>query len=304
MIEYYSGGGKEKLVKLNRFSSDSWVKVINPESEEIDFLIDKFNLDRTLLMDGLDLYEIPRIEEEEKNIYIFLRVPTSKIENESTSSFLLIITKNNLITISYENLELFNELFNSKQFITKRKLNCLLQILFYVFRSFNLNVRRILKEVKRDKKNIKKLKESDILDLVLQEDMFNDYLFSFSPLIDIYNQILKIKSLKFSENEKESIEDLVVDLNQTFNTCKVALKTISNMRNYYSTTLTNNLNRIITILTIFTIFLTIPAVISSIYGMNIILPFQDIKGIFFFLTGVTLLIWGIIFFVFKKNKLI
>jgi len=167
---------------------------------------------------------------------------------------------------------------------------------------FSLSVRKILKEVKGDKRNIKKLNEKDILDLVLQEDMLNDYLFSFSPLIDMYNRILKFKDLKFKEDEREFIEDLVVDLNQTFNTCKSALKTISNMRNYYSTTLTNNLNRVITILTVFTIFLTIPAVISSVYGMNIPLPFQGIPNIFIFLVGATILIWAIIFFVFKKKK--
>ncbi|OGJ12464.1 hypothetical protein A3K82_02915 [Candidatus Pacearchaeota archaeon RBG_19FT_COMBO_34_9] len=304
MIKYYKGGGKAELKELEKLSPSSWLNVLNPDKEEIGFLVDKFGLEENLLIDGLDLYEMPRIEQENKNIYIFLRVPTSRIENESTSSFLIVITKNNLITMGKTDLEIFGELPKSKYFSTDRKLRCVLQILFYVFRAFNLNVRRILKEVKRDKRNIKRLKEKDILDLVLQEDMLNDYLFSFSPLIDIYNKILKIRDLKFKEDEKEFIEDLVIDLNQTFNTCKSALKTISNMRNYYSTTLTNNLNRIITILTIFTVFLTIPTVISSVYGMNILLPFQNLPNLFMFLVGITIFIWVIILVVFKKKKLI
>ena len=165
-------------------------------------------------------------------------------------------------------------------------------------------MRRTLKEVKRDRRNIRKLREKDIFDLVLQEDFLNDYLSSFSPLIDMYKKILKIRSLKFKEDEKEFIEDLVIDLDQTFNTCKTSLKTITNMRDYYSTTLTNNLNRTITVLTVFTIFLTIPTVLSSIYGMNISLPFQNNPLIFLLLSGITILIWIIAFIGFKKWKII
>ena len=76
------------------------------------------------------------------------------------------------------------------------------------------------------------------------------------------------------------------------------------MRDYYSTTLTNNLNRTITVLTVFTIFLTIPTLISSIYGMNITLPLQDNPGIFILLTGIVILIWAIVFIGFKKWKVI
>ncbi len=304
MIEYYQNTKKEGLKKLTQLSHDSWVKVVNPQDDELNFIIDKFGLEKNLLLDGLDLYEMPRIEDENKNVYIFLRIPTSTLENESTSSFLIIITSNNIITLSKTNLEIFEEILVSKNFSTDKKLRCLLRILFYVFRSFSRNVGRILKEVKRDRRNIKKLREKDILDLVLQEDMLNDYLSSFSPLIDIHNKILKTKNLKFKEDEKEFIEDLVVDLNETFNICKSALKTISNMRNYYSTTLTNNLNRVITILTIFTVFLTIPTVISSIYGMNISLPFQNLPNFFIFLIGITFFVWIVIFIAFRKRKLI
>lgn len=201
-------------------------------------------------------------------------------------------------------MEIFERLVSSKYFFTNKNSRSVLQSLFYVFRAFNLSVRKILKEVKREKRNLLKLSEKDILDLVLQEDILNDYLSSFTPLIDMYSKILKIKGLKFKVDEKEFIEDLVIDLNQTFNTCKAALKTISNMRDYYSTTMTNNLNRVITILTVFTIFLTIPTVISSIYGMNIALPLQNMPGIFLLLIGITILIWLIAFIGFKKKKVI
>jgi len=304
MIEYFTKKKSGKLEKISKLAPNSWVKVVDPNEEEIKFLIGKFGLDKDSLLDGLDQNEVPRVEDENSLAYIYLRVPTSKVENESTSSFLIIITKNNFITVSMYDLEIFEKLASSKYFLTDKRERSLLQLLFYVFRAYSLNVRRIIKEVKKDRRNIRKLREKDIFDLVLQEDILNDYLSGFSPLIDMYNRILKTRSLKFKEDEKEFIEDLVVDLNQTFNTCRTSLKTITNMRDYYSTTLTNNLNRIITVLTVFTIFLTIPTLISSIYGMNISLPLQNNPSIFLLLVGITVLIWIIVFFGFKRYKII
>ena len=116
--------------------------------------------------------------------------------------------------------------------------------------------------------------------------------------------MLKLKCVKFKEDEKEFIEDLIIDLNQTLNSCKSALKSISNMRDYYSTTLSNNLNKIITVLTVFTILLTVPAVLSGIYGMNIKLPAQDIAGIFWLLMGIVILIWAIVLIIFRKIRIL
>lgn len=92
MIEYYKRTKKGLLEKLSQYSPSTWIKVISPDENEIKFLIDKFKLEKDLLLDGLDLYEMPRVEEENKNTYIFLRVPTTKIENP-TCSLLIIVTK-------------------------------------------------------------------------------------------------------------------------------------------------------------------------------------------------------------------
>jgi len=116
--------------------------------------------------------------------------------------------------------------------------------------------------------------------------------------------MLRLKSVKFKEEEKEFIEDLIVDLNQTLTSCKIALKSITNMRDYYSTTLSSNLNKILKVLTIFTVFLTIPTVFASIYGMNVNLPYQNLKSIFWILGGIVVLIWGIALVVFRKAKIL
>jgi len=306
MIEYYKKLlTKTKIQKLDACSKDCWIRVIDPSKEEIDILVKKFSLDKDLLLDGLDIYEIPRIEEEKGKSYIYLNTPTKEIANEYTGSFLVILTKDYFITISMFNVGLLDRILKTrKDFLTNNRPRCLLQVLLFLSNRYSRKIRGILKEVKKDRRNIKNLNEKDILDLVIQENILNEYLSSFSPLTNMHSTILKSRAIRFKEAEKEFIEDLIVDLNQTLSSCRSTLKTITNIRGYYSTTLSNNLNKILKILTLFTVFLTIPMLIGGIYGMNIKLPFQNAGFIFPLLFGITILIWAVIFFLFKKIRII
>ena len=304
MIEYYKKTVRKKeLEKLKNYSKDCWINVVDPSDEEVEFLVDKFDLEKDLLLDGLDIYELPRTEEEKKKAYIYLRMPTSKVANEYTSSFLIIVSNDLFITVSNSKLELIEKIIKTrKDFLTNNVTRSLLQVLLFLSNRYSLKIRKILKEVKKDRRNLRNLRDEDIIDSVIQEDTLNDYLTSFYPIINLHSSMLRLKSIKFREDEKEFIEDLIIDLNQTLSSCKSTLRTISNMRDYYSTAISNKLNKTLKILTVFTVFLTIPTLLASIYGMNISLPSQGHPGILGILGGIVLLAWGIVFISFKKLK--
>ena len=311
MIQCFKKVGKDKFLKeVTDYSKDSWVNVIDPNEKEIDSLVKELDLNRDLIKDGLDPYENPRLEEEDNNLYIFLREPNAdnlqggKATVEPTNSFLFIVAPKTIITISKTDSGIFKQLSTSPQFYTDKKIRCLLMTLSLVSTNFGNTVKRILRLVKSGKTNLSKLSEKDIETLVLQEDILNDYLSSFALLINVHHQLSKIKTLKLLEGEREFIEDLVVDLNQTYNICKTVLRTITTMRDYYSATLTNSLNKTIRVLTVFTVFLTIPAVLSSFYGMNIALPFQGNPRIFDYLIFLVLGLWAFLFLVFKKRNIL
>lgn len=311
MIECYKRTDKkEKVKKISSITEDCWIKCIDPKETEIESLSKKFKLRTDLLIDGLDIYENPRIEEDRGIYYIFLRAPLtenpqqSKPEQESSESFLVILTKDNILTVSKTELEIFKILENSKSLFTNNRSLTTLLILSYISRTFGNSVREIMKTVKKDKTNIAHYNEQDLFKLVIKEDAINDYLSSFSPLIDINKQVVSIKPLRFSEEETEFIEGLAIDLNQTLNTCKDALKSISTMRNYYTATLTNRLNKTITLLTFFTVFLTIPTMLFSLYGMNITLPFQQHPLVFEMIISGIAIGWITLIIVLRKMKMI
>ncbi len=306
MIKYFL---KKKLEKeftaVKEYSKGCWVNVINPTDKEIDFLVKKFKLDKDNVIDGLDIYENPRFETENQKVYIFLTAPTENLLSEYDSSFLIIYSKGLFITISKYSLEIIDKLLNiktkSENFSFSR---LLLKALFLISRMFEFSVRKIIREIKKNKKDLRKLTDKDIVKLIQEEDKLNQYISSFGATIRTYNQILREKIFSHFKKDKERIEDLIIDLNETLTLCKYTLKSISNMRDYYSTKLSNDLNKKVTILTIFTIFLTIPTLIAGIYGMNIILPLQTSSNILTLLGGIVLGIWILMFTILKISKII
>ncbi len=305
MIEYYVKRKNEnEFTKLKDYAKKCWINVINPTDEEIELLVDKFKLSKDNLIDGLDIYENSRFEIEDKKIYIFLTTPTERIQGEYDSSFLIIYSNEFFMTLSKYPLEVIDKLLSLKSKSELSFSRQLLKVLYIISRTFELSVRNIIRETKKNKKDLNKLNDKDIAKLIREEDRLNGYISSFGAITQTYNRVLREKKINFFKKDEGIIEDLIIDLNETLILCKDVLKTISNMRDYYSTKLSNDLNKKVTLLTVFTIFLTIPTLIAGIYGMNIVLPLQSNLNIFSILGIFVIGIWVLMFFILKKFKII
>ncbi|MFA5953478.1 MAG: magnesium transporter CorA family protein [Candidatus Pacearchaeota archaeon] len=306
MIEYFKKiKDEERIKKIESFEEGCWVNVTNPSDEEIEFLVKEFSLSKSNLIDGLDIHENPRFEIDNKKTYIYLTTPTENISQEYDSSFLIIYGKNHFITFSKTSLEIFERILNEKsRFMSFLISKNLVKVLNLVSKLFEESIQKIRKEIRKNRNKLSQLKTKDIEDLINYEDKLNEYISVFEANISTYKRILRDKSLHFLKKDEQNLEDAIIDLNQTLNLCKQTLKSISNARTYYSTKLSNDLNKTVTALTIVTIFISIPTLIASIYGMNISLPFQDGKYTFVGLMLLILAIVGTLFLVLKKARLI
>ncbi len=306
MIEYYyKKKAEDKIEKIDNFIKGCWVNVVSPSKEEIDFLIEKFGLNESNLSDGIDIHENPRFEIDDKKVYIYLTCPTNKIKHEYDSSFLIIYSGDFFMTVAKNSLEIFDKILNSKtKFSTFSKSKNMTKILFLISRLFETSVHKILKDTKTNRAQLDKLKNRDIEKLINYEDQLNTYIASFGGIISVYSRILRDKSVKFLKKDEEIVEDLIIDLNETLNLCKQTLRTISNMRTFYSTKLSNDLNKTVGLLTLVTIFISIPTLLTSFYGMNISLPLQNSSNVIPILGGITLGIFAVFVLILKRKNII
>ena len=132
--------------------------------------------------------------------------------------------------------------------------------------------------------------------------MLNEFLSDLIPTNSIINTLLANRNFKFTEDERDLLEDIKLSNNQLIELSKANLKTIVNIREAYSTIMTNNLNRVIKLFTSLTVLLTIPTIIASIYGMNVQLPFADQSWVFAGIIGLIILILAGLSLIFIRNE--
>jgi magnesium transporter len=297
MITYFRRSIRDKeLKRLDKFSVGCWINVVNPNKSELKFLEKTFNLDKANLDAGLDLHETPRIDIVDGKVYLFIKDITS---NKELETLLVIISDDFILTMSRNESEVINKIISGKiEIYTTQKLKSLIKILSQLNKSFEKATLEVVKEVRSRRKNINELSDKDVTALLENEEILNNFIYYYYHMLILYNRILK--RIKFYEEDKEIIEDLVVEANEGFNLCKSSLKTISNIRDHYMILLSNKLNRVITVLTLVTIFISIPAAISGIYGMNVALPLQHNPLVFWYIIGLIIIIWLVFYAYLKK----
>ena len=98
------------------------------------------------------------------------------------------------------------------------------------------------------------------------------------------------------------MNDLMIANSQLVDSARSVLKTIQNVRTATEAILTNKLNTTIRTLTILTIILTMPTIVTSLFGMNVAIPFGDNPYAFWMVLGFIVFLVGGVVWLFKRNK--
>ncbi len=305
MLKIYYKNIKEKELKtLDEFKVGSWVHAENPTEAELEKIVAMLGVEGSLLKDALDAYEAPRMEIEKDVTYIFTRFCYStKHDHIATSPILLVIGEYFLLTIcdqAFPPLEKF--ISGGVPFYTTQKTKLFLQIFFQINLTYNVFLHSISKTIRSISIKLEKINNKDILQFVSFENILNDFLSALVPTNTILETLLSGKYLRLYEEDKDLVEDLFLNNGQLIKICGSNLKSIVNIRESYSTILTNNLNRVIKLLTSVTVLLTIPTMISSLFGMNVPVPFADSPAAFWNIALVLLAVVTALLFLFVKNR--
>ncbi|KXK10526.1 MAG: CorA-like Mg2+ transporter protein [Microgenomates bacterium OLB23] len=94
----------------------------DPSTEELIELASSFHLEVDLLLDGIDPYEVPRLEVVGKNTYIFTRFPQELKDQTITMPVLFVVSERFIATICIGDapfLEVFSK--NEKNHLLQHK---------------------------------------------------------------------------------------------------------------------------------------------------------------------------------------
>lgn len=292
----------EKLEVQEKLTKGSWIHFSNPSKEDYEYFRSLTGVDDDFMEGILDEHEHPRLEKYSDKVAVLIQIPF-RSSGVKTIPLAIILTDKYVVTLCSASISLSN-FMKDEDLYTTQKNKFLFILLSYVESEYTRFLRAIAKTVKQKKVVLGSLNNSDVIHLVELEDELNYFLSSMLPNASLFESLRRGHIIKVFEDDKELIEELLISTKQNLDECRSVIKTVQNVRNAYSTILTNNLNKVMKVLTLFTVMLTIPMLISSIYGMNIPLPMQNSPHMFTFFVGACLLLLLLVGFIFYKKRLL
>lgn len=304
---YYKDVRTEELAVVPKHRAGSWVCVEHPTSEEMDFLVEKYDLDPGHVSDALDSEEMPRLEREGDTTYIFIRYAYAEDDLDlSTAPLLIIISPKVLITITVHTTPRLQQFTSGKvSFSTTQKTKLLLQVLAQTVDQYNVYINNIGKRIKsiRTRLRTHEVVNQDFIDFVTIEDELNEFLSGLQPMSAILHRLLVGKHIPLYEQDEDIVEDLVLSSEQSIEACKSHIRSIAHIRDAHATIASNNLNRSMKILTAATVIIALPNVFYGMYGMNVDLPFQHEPWAYFMVVGTTIVLVIAIYLLGKSKKI-
>ena len=292
---------KEKIEKIDFLRDGCWINIENAIFEDIEYVAQITNLQVVDIDDALDLYELPRIEREKDNVIIFVR-DTQEQDKEDvyTTPLTVIISKKYIITISPTNSKTIRSIIEGNfSFSTTQKSKFLIHLLLLISKNFSKGIKKIKNNVLHQKKELKKIKGLDIIKLIENEEILNQYISALAPMNIVIEAIAKGGYIHLYSFDDDLLEDMIISTRQSVDNCTISVKSIKNLRDSYQAIFTNNLNNTIRLLTSLTVILTVPTIIGSLFGMNVNLPFADNNLAFFFIFLLIALISLVFYYIFK-----
>ncbi|NTU99161.1 magnesium transporter CorA family protein [Candidatus Falkowbacteria bacterium] len=304
MIKYYYRESLAKdLKQLDEFEPGCWIHGKALSDEEVTLLSEKFSLEAGHITDALDPFEVPRLEIEDNATYVFMRVPEKVGNAVETIPFMIALGEDFILTITLQDLKFLGKFQDgSYKVYTTHYIEFLVQVLSAVNAAYTRHIMDINRQVRAIRVRLERIEDRDIIKFVDFEQVLNDFISALIPMSLIFRSLLKTDAINRQEDNYDMFEDLLLANEQLIESAKTALKTIVNIRDAYSTIMTQDLNRVIKILTSLTIIVTIPTMISSLYGMNIRLPFERSPYAFYGVILVTVFSVLVFWVVFKKKR--
>ncbi len=307
------------LLPAEKFMPYTWICLFNPSEEELSYIERKFQIFPEFLRYPLDEEERSRIEKEEQQILIILRVPEviSKglFVKYETIPIGIVLTEENIITVCLKDHPIFEEVITlankSKIFNLKNPVHFLLNFMLAVSSLYIKFLRQIDKVLEEYEEEIfKSIENEEILKMLSIEKTLTYFNTSLQGNDTVLTKIQSGRYLRLTEDDMELLEDVQIETKQAIEMTKIFLNIVSGTMDAYASVINNNLNVVMKFLTSIAILFSIPNIIYGMYGMNIPLPFQDLpplKGTpyAFYIINIFLLVLIIgLFIIFRKKKYI
>ncbi|MDR2759354.1 MAG: magnesium transporter CorA family protein [Spirochaetaceae bacterium] len=278
------------LVETNAVSKGCWVDARNVDKDDLLLLEKEYGIAGELLTDIMDADEQARIEKEDEYTALIVRLPVYD-ERYEVSFFTLplgiILFSDKIVTICQRSSEALEDLIKNRirGFNINNKSTFVLNLLGRAAFTFLRALKELNKRTTIIERELQKsIKNNELIQLLSIQKSLVYFTTSITTNELLLEKLQKSPLIRFKEDEKELLEDVVTENKQAIEMAKIYSSILTGTMDAFASVISNNLNIVMKRLTIVSIVLMIPTLITSFYGMNVGLPFQ----------GSLSAVWGIV----------
>ena len=281
MIRYYKTiNGRIRAV--DEQEPGCWIDVINPDEKEINGLIQDFALEPDFLRAALDEEESSRIESEDDNTLIILDGPVAEKNGDSVSYYTLplgiLVTKTNVITVSLRENPILAEFAEGvvKGVQTQLRTQFVLHLMLRIATRYLQFLKQIDKVSSSLEKQLRKsMKNKELIQLLDVQKSLVYFSTSLKADETTLEKLMRGRYIKLYEEDQDLLEDVLIEIKQAIEMSSIYLNILSGTMDAFASVISNNLNIVMKLLAAVTIILAVPTIVSSLWGMNVPVPFES-----------------------------
>lgn len=296
------------LTEVTELTPGCWVNMIDPTTDEIE-RVTTLGIPADFITYPLDMDERARIErEDDGKMLIILRIPYyegPRVDIPYTTIPLgIVLTERLIITICRRPNEVIQEFTSGKMrgLSTAKRNRFILRLLLMTANRFLAYLREInrLVEATEDKMQAS-MQNREVLELL-----------KYSKSLVLFTQALKSNELMLERvkrsqlfhqypEDEDLLEDVITENQQAIEMVNISSTILSSLMDAFASIISNNLNVVMKFLASVTIVLSIPTIVTSFFGMNVKLPFQNLDLAYLLIIVLFLTISAVIVYLFIKR---
>ena len=303
-----------KLEEIKEFRKGSWINLVNPSENEIKRVCESINIQEDFIRDALDYEEKARVDTEDDDNTILFVIDVPVIEkNEDNDIYstmplgMIVVRDDYFITVSLRKNKVIEDFEKRKikNFQTYKKTRFIFQI-FYMNSSYFLNyLKQINKETEIAEYILKNsMKNKELLKLLSLEKGLVYFATSLKSNEIVMEKTMRGKIVKLYEDDEDILEDAITENRQAIEMAQIYTNILNGTMDAYASIISNNLNGVMKFLTSITIVLAIPTMISSFWGMNVKLPFENSNLGFIIMVAIAVILTLVVTWWLKRKDML
>lgn len=308
MINYYKTIDGH-ITEIEKYENECWINCVEPTDDDLNLLVSKYNVNPDFLRSALDEEESSHIDSEDDNTLVVIDIPTVKrVDNNITYETIplgIIITDFNVVTVCLEDNPLLSEFAEDviKNVYTSLKTQFVLKIMLRMstkYLQYLKQIDKISDHVERElRKSMKNKELIQLLDIQKSLVYFSSSLKSDEVTLE---KIMRGRYIRLYDEDQDLLEDVLIEIKQAIEMSNIYLNIMSGTMDAFASVISNNLNIVMKVLASITLIISIPTVISGIYGMNV--EGLPVANLWYFPVSLAIILMIIAAVILRKTKML